>query len=216
MLAHLSGAWDFNILPNPPPSSATFLVPLTNLNVSDSAYGSTWRLFPVGLKTYNITANRAVYNLYKNLVNEHPEFNGSIVQFENYALEGMKAIDPASTSYAHRDDDLLVYVNLPCLFSILTAGNLTRCSRNSRSFAPVYPPSKASDAIAAEFANKARQIWHAGDTPGRPLTAYINYANGDETVEAVYGYESWRLERLRALKKQYDPYNNFRFYNPIR
>ncbi|KAL9596385.1 MAG: hypothetical protein Q9219_005820 [cf. Caloplaca sp. 3 TL-2023] len=155
-------------------------------------HGNTWRLFPVGLKTYNTTANRAVYNLYKQLVSEHPEFNGSVVQFENYALEGMQAVDPASTAYAHRDDDILV------------------------SFSPVYPPSKSSDKIALDYGNKVRDIWRAGDIPGRPFTAYPNYAAGDEPVEALYGYESWRLERLRALKQQYDPHNSFRFYNPIR
>lgn len=151
----------------------------------------TWRLFPLGLKTHNITAHRAVFNLYKQLLTEHPEFSGTVVQFENYAWEGMRAIDAASTAYSQRDDNILV------------------------SFAPVYAPSRASDAIASDFANKARQIWHASDLPGGQMTAYPNYANGDESLEALYGYEPWRLERLRALKKQYDPYNRFRFYNPI-
>ncbi|KAL8947996.1 MAG: hypothetical protein Q9222_005778 [Ikaeria aurantiellina] len=153
--------------------------------------GNTWRLFPLGLKVYNITANRQVYELQKQLIAEHPEFSGSVAQFENYAVEGLKAVDPASTAYAHRDDDILV------------------------SFAPVYPPSAASDAIATDFSNKARDLWHAGDTPGRKRTTYPNYANGDETLESVYGYESWRLERLRGLKNKYDPHNRFRFYNPI-
>lgn len=85
----------------------------------------------------------------------------------------------------------------------------------TRSMAPVYPPSKASDIIAADFSNKLRAIWHAGDKPGRELTAYLNYANGDESTEAIYGYESWRLERLWGLKNKYDPQNRFRFYNPI-
>ncbi|KAL8942997.1 MAG: hypothetical protein Q9216_001353 [Gyalolechia sp. 2 TL-2023] len=167
------------------------------------AHGSTWRLFPLGLKTYNATANRAVFNLYKQFIGEHPEFSGSVVQFENYASGGMRAIDAASTAYAHRDDDILVDPD-----GVLAP--------NLRSFAPVYAPSKASDAIASDFANKARQIWHAGDTPGRHVTAYLNYANGDESLEALYGYETWRLGRLRGLKKQYDPYNRFRFFNPIR
>ncbi|KAL8703191.1 MAG: hypothetical protein Q9201_003610 [Fulgogasparrea decipioides] len=143
------------------------------------------------LKTYNITANRQTYDLFKTFVNNHPEFAGSILQFEDYALEGMKAVDPASTAYPHRDDNILV------------------------SFAPVYARSTASDALALDFANQARRIWHAGDTPGRNVTAYLNYANGDESVEALYGYESWRLDRLRGLKKIYDPYNKFRFFNPI-
>ena len=51
--------------------------------------------------------------------------------------------------------------------------------------------------------------------PARPLSAYINYAHGDEPLEAIYGYEPWRLERLRSLKKQYDPDFRFKFYNPI-
>ncbi|KAL8907959.1 MAG: hypothetical protein Q9207_001105 [Kuettlingeria erythrocarpa] len=153
--------------------------------------GTTWRLFPVGLKEYNITANRQVYNLFKAFMGEHPEFSSSVVQFENYAQEGLRAVDPASTAYPHRGDNILV------------------------SMAPVYPPSKALDVIAADFANQLRAVWRAGDAPGREMTAYLNYANGDESIEAIYGYESWRLERLRGLKRKYDPQNRFRFYNPI-
>lgn len=92
-----------------PHSFKDFLLsPRADLHTSTSELGSTWRLFPVGLKSHNVTANRAVYNLYKQLINEHPEFSRSVVQFESYALEGMKAVDPASTAYAHRDDDILV------------------------------------------------------------------------------------------------------------
>lgn len=87
---------------------------------------ASWRLFPLGkfkashydrsnniscfsgLKSYNVSANREAYNLLKTFINEHSEFNGTILQFENYALEGMKAVDPASTAYPHRDDDILV------------------------------------------------------------------------------------------------------------
>lgn len=81
--------------------------------------------------------------------------------------------------------------------------------------APVYAPSKASDVLAADFANKVRAIWRAGDARGGNWSAYPNYANGDEPTEALYGYESWRLEKLRGLKAKYDPQNRFRFYNPI-
>ncbi|KAL8767160.1 MAG: hypothetical protein Q9209_006251 [Squamulea sp. 1 TL-2023] len=162
-----------------------------DVDSSVCAHRQTWRLFPLGLKKYNVTANREVYNLFKQLVAKHPEFDGTVAQFENYAQQGMRAVNPASTAYANRDDDILV------------------------SLSPVYPPSAVNDAIATEYGSKARAIWHAGDFPDRNVTAYLNYANGDETLEAVYGYDSWRLERLRALKKRYDPNNNFRFYNPI-
>jgi FAD/FMN-containing dehydrogenase len=45
--------------------------------------------------------------------------------------------------------------------------------------------------------------------------SYVNYAHGDEKLESLYGYEPWRLEKLRALKKEYDPKGKFSFYAPI-
>jgi len=51
------------------------------------------------------------------------------------------------------------------------------------------------------------------------LQQYVSYGNGTSTmkdpVEALYGYEPWRLEKLRGLKQQYDPDNVFRWYQPI-
>lgn len=47
------------------------------------------------------------------------------------------------------------------------------------------------------------------------LFAYVNYADGDETLEEVYGHEPWRLQKLRSLKKKYDPAGVFNFYVPI-
>ena len=78
-----------------------------------------------------------------------------------------------------------------------------------------YPPSAANDALAFQYGDRARKLWIQGQAP-RPLNAYSNYAYGDETLEQVFGYEPWRLERLRALKKRWDPRGKFNFYNPIR
>ncbi|KAI7778552.1 hypothetical protein LA080_001973 [Diaporthe eres] len=51
------------------------------------------------------------------------------------------------------------------------------------------------------------------------LQQYVNYGNTTSTMpdppEALYGYEPWRLERLRGLKKLYDPDNVFRWYQPL-
>ncbi|KZL70962.1 6-hydroxy-D-nicotine oxidase (FAD binding domain-containing protein) [Colletotrichum tofieldiae] len=51
------------------------------------------------------------------------------------------------------------------------------------------------------------------------LQQYVNYGNTTSTMkdpaEALYGYEPWRLEKLRALKRQYDPENVFRWYQPL-
>ncbi|KAG4431573.1 FAD-linked oxidoreductase alt4 [Cadophora sp. M221] len=51
------------------------------------------------------------------------------------------------------------------------------------------------------------------------LQQYVNYGNTTSTMkdpaEALYGYESWRLEKLRSLKGKYDPENVFRWYQPL-
>lgn len=59
-----------------------------------------------------------------------------------------------------------------------------------------------------------RQALVEGSGEGR-LNAYVNYAFGDETLPEMYGHESWRLEKLSRLKKQYDPLGRFNFYAPI-
>ncbi|KAK7982101.1 FAD-linked oxidoreductase alt4 [Apiospora saccharicola] len=50
------------------------------------------------------------------------------------------------------------------------------------------------------------------------LHQYVNYGNTTSTMkdppEAIYG-EPWRLEKLRDLKKRYDPTNVFRWYQPL-
>ncbi|KAI4621001.1 FAD-linked oxidoreductase alt4 [Alternaria metachromatica] len=51
------------------------------------------------------------------------------------------------------------------------------------------------------------------------LQQYVSYGNGTATLkdppEALYGYEPWRLEKLRLLKQRYDPDNAFRWYQPL-
>lgn len=48
-----------------------------------------------------------------------------------------------------------------------------------------------------------------------PAGSYVNYANGQESLEELYGHDRWRLERLRRLKEQYDPTRRFSYYAPI-
>ena len=66
--------------------------------------------FPVGLLTYNTTANRAIYDLFKDMVNKYPAMSSSIVQFEGPPMQAIKAVESDSTAYPHRGDNLLVYV----------------------------------------------------------------------------------------------------------
>lgn len=179
----------------------------TGINDSVCQGGNSWKLFPVGLQVYNATSNRAIYNLLSKMIARNPSLNGSVVQFEGYSVQGVKAVDPASTAYAHREDNLLVYVIRP---RVPLAMKLTLSS----SYTSIYPANHTLDAVAIAYGRPARALLHAG-TPGYPLNTYVNYASSDETPEEKYGYEPWRLARLRALKAKYDPQGRFNFYNPV-
>lgn len=48
------------------------------------------------------------------------------------------------------------------------------------------------------------------------LQQYVNYGHGSkDSPEALYGYEQWRLDKLRRLKKEYDPEGWFNGYQPF-
>ncbi|KAL8759717.1 MAG: hypothetical protein Q9199_000589 [Rusavskia elegans] len=153
--------------------------------------GMSHASFPIGIQQFNLTTTHQIWDLYSDLITKHPEFKGSVVQFEGYPIRGVQAIDGAKTAYAHRGDNLLV------------------------AFQATYPPSPHSDDIAPLYGHQISSVVHAGDAPGRPLNTYVNYAYGDETLEQVYGYEEWRIQKLRKLKKQWDPYGKFNWFHPI-
>ena len=77
-----------------------------------------------------------------------------------------------------------------------------------------YAPNSTLDAFAMEWTAANRDLWNQGQ-PTRLPTSYVNYAAGTESLESIYGYEPWRLERLRALKHKYDPLNKFAYYIPF-
>ncbi|UKZ78452.1 hypothetical protein TrVFT333_006192 [Trichoderma virens FT-333] len=140
------------------------------------------------LQTYNVTSQRAIYDLFNKQIAQNPGLApGARVFFEGYSTKATQIIDPNSSSYPHRDEYLLVF------------------------FAVVTPPSLES--VGRAWAGKTLAIWHASQ-PGRRPATYVNYAVGNEPLESIYGYNG-QLTKLRALKSKYDPLNKFRWYNPI-
>lgn len=111
--------------------------------------------------------------------------------FEAYPVQGVQAIDSDSAAFAFRSDN------------ILTAPLIT-----------YTPSSNELDQQAAELGNKLRNIVHKG-SGSEELHAYVNYAFGDESPQNWYGYEQWRQDRLKALKKKYDPEGRFSFFAPV-
>ncbi|RCI13838.1 hypothetical protein L249_8060 [Ophiocordyceps polyrhachis-furcata BCC 54312] len=73
------------------------------------------------------------------------------------------------------------------------------------------------DEAAVQYGRRARALWQAADGLGdHHMTVmperYINNAFGDEPLEVVYGYA---LDRLRRLKKRYDPTCRFSRWFPL-
>ncbi|KAL9114276.1 MAG: hypothetical protein Q9227_001698 [Pyrenula ochraceoflavens] len=139
---------------------------------------------PAGLQSINATAGRLVYNSLRDLVHANPAYSSSGILYEGYSTLGVRNQRADDSAYPHRDDIVL--------------------SAASAEYA--YDPSL--DATANSWSKAALKILNDGQ-PGRKPTAYVNYAMGDEPPEQIYGYEPWRLERLRNLKQKYDPLNRF-------
>lgn len=111
--------------------------------------------------------------------------------FEGYSTQGVKAINSKSSAFAFRNENLL-------------AAPLV-------TYAPAGPE---RDNDAKQLGNQLRQILFQASGLNE-IGAYVNYAYGDETPRQWYGSEQWRQDRLRALKKKYDPAGKFSFYGPI-
>ncbi|KAK4172529.1 hypothetical protein QBC36DRAFT_337676 [Triangularia setosa] len=147
--------------------------------------------FPLYLEQYNPSAMATLYGAFKDGTNSSSPFANSLFMFEGYSMQGVKAIDSASTAYAFREDNLLT--------------------------APLVqytPGSAALDAQAQAFGNQLRDILHAGSGRSQKHT-YVNYAYGDETKQEMYGHESWRSAKLTTLKDKYDQRRVFNFYAPV-
>ncbi|KAI0458581.1 FAD-binding domain-containing protein [Xylaria acuta] len=165
----------------------------TNTSPPCQKAGLVNSLFPVDLQSYDLSAQRKVYDLFASVTQQTPALNRSAVFFEGYPVQGVKAVPSDQTAIPFRGSNLLVS-------PLIT-----------------YAPSPAApelDKIAADLGGGMRQILHEGSGQEEMLS-YVNYAFGDETEQNWYGYDKWRQDRLKALKNKYDPLGKFSFYAPI-
>jgi FAD/FMN-containing dehydrogenase len=167
---------------------ARFLV--SDLDSAPCQPGSTMQRFPVRLRKYGVLAMQKAYDLFNEKMKEIPALNNSMFALESYPIQGVKSVSRESTAYAFRDDPVLIS---PFLF---------------------YTPDTSLDALVSEWGEALRKLAQ-GDSADEQMHTYINYAHGSESLEAIYGHERWRLERLRRLKAEYDPEDRFSFYAPI-
>ncbi|KAF1815559.1 putative FAD-dependent oxidase [Eremomyces bilateralis CBS 781.70] len=118
---------------------------------------------------------------------EYPALRGSVAIIEAWGSQKMAEIPDDETAYPHRD--------VKCQMII---GHQTTD--------PQLQP------MVNKWKNEVRERFRA--TSGFEETkVYVNYAQGDDSQEAMYGAR--KLERLRALKRKWDPNCVFSWYNPI-
>ncbi|KAF2275331.1 FAD-binding domain-containing protein [Westerdykella ornata] len=151
------------------------------------ARGYSRVIYAISQQSWSLENMRETLNIFGKLPEE---FRNSVVLLEGYALNGVLAKPEESTAYPDRQGRILI-------------GPLLTYANNA-----------SLDATAFDFGSRMRSA--LVDGTGQPLSAYVNYAHGDESVEEIYGHETWRLERLRSLKQEYDPDNKFGFFAPIR
>ncbi|KAF8847502.1 FAD-binding domain-containing protein [Acephala macrosclerotiorum] len=154
-------------------------------------HGSASLRFPIDVKSYDVQAQRDVYEKFKEVTLQEPALRGSFFLFEGYPVKGVQDVPVESTAFPHRLDNLLI------------------------SPVMVYTPNSTLDAIAIQAGKDLRQILHKA-TGREHMHSYVNYAHGDESLQEMYGFERWRLEKLRALKGLWDPKGKFGFYAPIK
>lgn len=138
---------------------------------------------------FHIPTMREGFDAWANFTKAHPNLAPSSGQlWEVFGTQGVKAHPSESTAYANREHvEILQLVSLD------------------------YDDPTISDVVnnyARDWVDRYRQTsgydkWYV----------YQNYAFDDEPLEAIYGYEPWRLQRLRKLKRRYDPENVFKGYH---
>jgi hypothetical protein len=71
------------------------------------AHGMSSFRYPIGLKSYDVAAVRQVYNEIGETFNKVPGVSGSFFLLEGYSTQAVKAVDPKTTAFPHRDDNIL-------------------------------------------------------------------------------------------------------------
>jgi len=159
-----------------------------SFNGSACAKGLSHQTFPVDLDEWDVKNLRNTLNIFSEM--PAAGLGDSVMLLEGFAVNRVQAIPADSTAYPFRQHNLLVSPLLN-----YQAGNSTL------------------DNVAKAYGERIRNTMLRNTN--LQLSAYVNYAHGEESRQSIYGYEAWRLQRLRQLKRKYDPQGKFNFYVPI-
>ena len=146
----------------------------------------------VALSKWNLAGLHNTYELYASLTSDQ-RFINSAVLLENYGIVAVTGVEPGSTAVPPEERER------PILTSAVVHYD---------------GDDEGMKQEAAEWLKKLTDALYEGVGEG-DRHAYVNYANGNESLGEVYGREEWRIRKLKGLKSEWDPENRFRFYNPL-
>jgi hypothetical protein len=146
------------------------------------------------LPVWDIPGLRKAYEIFANATAD-PRFSTSATLLENYGINVVRNIDAGSTALPAEER------TYPILASAIMwyEGDDAKTHEDARVYATGI----------------RNALYHGVDARKQKRHTYVNYAFGDESLQEVYGYEQWRLDKLKTLKKAYDPKNAFGYYVPI-
>jgi hypothetical protein len=130
---------------------------------------------------------RAIWNEFITFL-KFPGTGSTTILLEVYSLQYAQSIDPSTAAFGNR---------------------------NIRFNAAVIPwyNNASLDPVAQLFGSTIRALWRSVSQLPEPRT-YVNFAHGDESNANVYS--PGNVERLRQVKRQYDPKNIFNHWFDIR
>lgn len=166
----------------------------TNSGVDSPACRRNLNVFtaPISLPTYNKTAMRVAFGHFRDLTAD-ARFNTSAWLLQGYGSRGVRAQDYSKSAVPADERDMGILTGVSTWWS----GDKLSDRKTAEKYGRMM-----QDALAA---GASRTI--------KSPHVYLNYATGSESLEQVYGRE--KLQKLRVLKKRFDPLNRFGFYMPI-
>lgn len=175
-----------------PLTNSSVVTPYQGWNAANDGFctrGGRKPAFSTTIDNMNAGNWPRVWELYKGFQGR-PGAQNTAVLIERYNLTAAQAVPAGSTAFAEEK------------------------RRGAFAQAIVIPwyEDAALDAQAEAFGAQVRDIWKFSSSAVANPT-YINFAHGDEELQAIYGSA---LDRLRTLKQKFDPTGVFNQWFPIK
>ncbi len=184
-----------------------------------------WKRFPIknfyaaNAKHYDIPTMRTFFDSWREMNERYDGEALFSVMFESFPQQAVQAKDEDATAYPWRHGShhfLQVPTQLPhSTFDSETPAKPKANAPLTLRMAEVGYKTPENEAIFDTWLSKQQDAWIETSGYGR-LQQYINYGHGSkDPPQALYGYEPWRLEKLRAVKAELDPEGWFNGYQPF-